>query len=154
MKIWPKQLSKSNNNINWRRLRRLQFIWAVHGKIAMLRRTSQFAAVVLVVAVIAAPVMACMVPYRQMTAEEQTCCKKMAHQCESAVMPNSHSCCQHPVSRHPASVTTVCIADIGFSTATLTQIWCSPAVQTNPRLAYAFESPPESPLKISSILRI
>ena len=118
----------------------------------MLRRGSQFAAIVLIIAVVAMPVMACIVPARQMTAEEQACCKKMAHACESSVMPASHSCCQHPASQHPVNVS---------STRTSSYIVCEGSLEatftipTSSRLfVTTFESPPEKPLKISSVLRI
>ncbi|HEV2698320.1 MAG TPA: hypothetical protein VGU90_10035 [Terriglobales bacterium] len=122
--------------------------------IKMLRKASQFAAVVLMIAVVAMPVMACMIPDRQMTPEEQNCCKKMAHGCESAVMPSSHSCCQHPVSRQAVNVSRIRTPDVGFTSPALVEAYFAPLAQTNDRAATAFESPPEGPLKISTILRI
>jgi len=119
-----------------------------------LHKLSQFAAVLLIIAVIAAPVMACMVPDRQMTAEEQSCCKKMAHNCESSVMPASHSCCQHPVARHSANVLSIRAGDIALCMAALVETPFSPAISMSRGTAHAFESPPESPLKITTVLRI
>jgi len=126
----------------------------VHSRMVMLHRTSQFAVLLLIMSIIAAPVMACLVPGRQMSAEELNCCKKMAHECETSAMPTSHSCCQHPVSRHAASVSITRTVDVGYSAAALVQADFAPAVQTNPQVAYGFESPPESPLKINNVLRI
>jgi hypothetical protein len=119
----------------------------------MLRRASQFAAVVLIVAVVAAPVMACMVSDRDMTAEEQICCKKMAHQCELSVMPASHSCCQHPISRHALNVSSI-RSDHFAGFAAVAEAAFTAATSTTRIVAIRFESPPEDPLKISSVLRI
>jgi hypothetical protein len=44
-----------------------------------------------------APLLACLLPAHQMTAEESECCKKMADMCGSANMPQSHSCCKTTV---------------------------------------------------------
>src|SRR5215467_1810137 len=119
-----------------------------------LHKLSQFAAVLLIIAVIAAPVMACMVPDRQMTAEEQSCCKKMAHNCESSAMPASHSCCQHPVARHTANITSIRTGDISLCVVALVETPFRPAISMRRGAAQAFESPPESPLKITTVLRI
>jgi hypothetical protein len=42
----------------------------------------------------ATPAIACLVPMHQMTQAEHECCKKMAKECGSSMMPSSHSCCQ------------------------------------------------------------
>lgn len=42
------------------------------------------------------PALLCLLPGEQMTAAEHECCEKMAQQCGSALMPSSHTCCQHP----------------------------------------------------------
>lgn len=42
----------------------------------------------------AAPLVACIVPDRVMTAQERECCKHMADMCGSAEMPQSHTCCK------------------------------------------------------------
>jgi hypothetical protein len=120
----------------------------------MLRRFSQFAAVVLVVAVVAMPLMACMVPDREMTAEEHECCKKMAQDCESSAMPASHSCCQHPVARHVVNVSRIRSGDFAISAVALVQADLAPLVERAPHLPSTFESPPESPPKLSTVLRI
>ncbi len=120
----------------------------------MLHKLSQFAAVLLIIAVVATPVMACMVPDRQMTAEEQSCCKKMARDCESSMMPTSHSCCQHPVARHAANIPSIRNGDIALCLAALVEIPFSPAISMSRSAVHAFESPPEDPLKISTVLRI
>jgi hypothetical protein len=51
----------------------------------------------LIVYFAAAPLLACIVPLRAMTAQERACCKKMARMCGSAEMPQTHSCCKSEV---------------------------------------------------------
>jgi len=46
---------------------------------------------------VAAPLLACMVPERAMTAQERECCKHMAEMCGSSQMRQSHSCCKTEV---------------------------------------------------------
>jgi hypothetical protein len=127
--------------------------FAYESRIEMLRRTSQFAAVLLIMAVAAMPVIACVVPERQMTAEEQSCCKKMANDCESSAMPASHSCCQHPGARHTANITGIRTGDISLCLASLVETPFSPVIPIGGN-ANPFGSLPESPPKISTILRI
>lgn len=119
----------------------------------MLQRVSQFAAVVLILSALAAPVMACMVFDREMTAEEQRCCKKMAHQCESSAMPASHSCCQHPVSRDANNVSGI-RTDHFVTSIAMVETAFTPVTPLWRQFVAKFESPPESPLKIGSVLRI
>ena len=58
----------------------------------------RFAAIaVVVICWTAAPLLACMIPGRAMTAQEHECCKHMAQMCGSANMPQSHSCCKTEV---------------------------------------------------------
>lgn len=45
----------------------------------------------------AAPLLACAIPGRAMTAQERECCKHMAEMCGSAQMPQSHTCCKTEV---------------------------------------------------------
>jgi hypothetical protein len=67
---------------------------------AQRRRAAPVTAIVIVFLVIcwtAAPLLACMIPDRAMTAPEMECCKHMAKMCGSANMPQSHSCCKTEV---------------------------------------------------------
>lgn len=62
-----------------------------------LRRMKPFGKVgvsLLSLLMLATPIMACLVPAAAMTASERDCCKRMAHECGSKGMPQSHSCCQ------------------------------------------------------------
>jgi hypothetical protein len=103
---------------------------------------------------LAMPVMACLVPDGQMTAEEHNCCQKMAHTCEAGVMPSSHSCCRHPVSHQDISVSKMQTGDLFLLTATIAETLTSPALVTINGIPRIFESPPESPPQTITVLRI
>ena len=102
------------------------------------------------------PAIACLVPMHQMTPGEHECCRKMAQQCGSSVMPSSHSCCQghqretavSPVSSYPPSrpfaLTIVLPSSIVFAGSALTSP-LSPALEA---------PPPESSPGCRSVLRI
>ena len=62
-----------------------------------MRRLAAIAVVLVVICWTAAPLLACMIPDRAMTAQEHECCKHMAQMCGSANMPQSHSCCKTEV---------------------------------------------------------
>ena len=59
-----------------------------------MRRSAAIAFALLALCWTAAPLLACMVPEREMTAEERECCTHMLEMCGSAHMPQSHSCCK------------------------------------------------------------
>jgi hypothetical protein len=61
-------------------------------------RSSIFAAF-LAVLLLGGPIMACVVPDAQLTAEEKQCCKEMGGGCQpdESGMPMSHSCCKTTV---------------------------------------------------------
>ena len=63
-----------------------------------MRRSSIFAAF-LAVLLLGGPIMACVVPNAQLTAEEKQCCKEMGGGCQpdGSGMPMSHSCCKTTV---------------------------------------------------------
>jgi hypothetical protein len=124
-----------------------------YATIEMLRRGFQFAAVLLASVLLAMPVMACLVPDGRMTAEEHNCCQKMAHRCEAGVMPSSHSCCRHPVSRQDISVSRIQTIDLSLLTATIAEL-TSPTLPMTNGLPLVFESLPESPPQTITVLRI
>jgi hypothetical protein len=119
-----------------------------------LARASQFVAVILSIAMLAVPLSACLTPVGQMSEEEQECCRKMAESCEPSMMPSSHPCCQHSVSHQAVADSKIQRND--FSPAVGAQmIAASPMLRTIPRdNASSFESPPESPPQIVTVLRI
>jgi hypothetical protein len=63
-----------------------------------MRRSIIFVAF-LAVLVFGGPIMACVVPNAQLTAEEKRCCKEMGGGCQpdGSGMPMSHSCCKTAV---------------------------------------------------------
>lgn len=63
----------------------------------MRRCTTAIALSLLTVLWTAAPLLACKMPGRTMTAQEHPYCKCMAHMSESGNMPQSHACCQTEV---------------------------------------------------------
>ena len=129
--------------------------FAVHGRIDMLRRTSQFVSIVLSVIVFAIPISACLTPSADMSMEQRECCEKMAGRCETSVMPSSHSCCQHPVSNHTAAAARVRSSDLGTALTMLAEDFSS--LPRRPMIEIAastFESPPESPPQRVNVLRI
>jgi hypothetical protein len=120
-----------------------------------LRRASQFVSIILSAIVFAIPVSACLTPNADMSMEQRECCKKMADRCETSMMPSSHSCCQHPVSRHTAAASRIRSRDLGSAITMLAEDFSSlprrPMIEIT---ASTFESPPESPPQRVTILRI
>jgi hypothetical protein len=122
----------------------------------MLKWTSKLAALILTLCVWGTPLMACMVSDDALTEAERDCCLQMADKCGSAMMPDSHSCCDTTVQQldpylansrfdssfpHPAVIQLAAIdfsAPVRFSLAQPTQAY----------------SPPVSPPETISILRI
>src|SRR5205823_6572213 len=90
---------------------------AGRGTMNMLPRASQFVAIALAVLILALPISACLTPAAHMSNEQQECCRKMAGRCETSVMPSSHSCCQHPVSRQAIAASKVQRSDAGSAVA-------------------------------------
>jgi hypothetical protein len=124
------------------------------GRITMVRRVSQLVAVALTIVIVALPLSACLTSAAEMSKEERECCKKMTGRCETSVMPSSHSCCQHPVSRQAIAVSRVQMNDSVSAIVMLAE-----AIPVLPELivrrsSTSFESPPESPPQISNVLRI
>ena len=119
----------------------------------MLKQAAKLVAAGLMIVLLAQPIAACMTLGRGMTTEEHNCCKKMAQMCESSAMPSSHSCCKSKASpllsdvyktRQYAFVApALLVSAVGSS---LSPVMADRSLQT--------ESPPESPPKISSVLRI
>jgi hypothetical protein len=120
----------------------------------MLNKEFQIVAAVLMLALLGQPLAACLAPGHSMTAAEHACCMKMATMCESSAMPMSHSCCKHAISPQVIAVSKLQNRDLAAAAVLASDI--APALPT-PLLhhnAGAFGSPPGSPPKISTILRI
>ena len=130
-----------------------RFEFAGRGTMNMVRRAAQFVAIALSFVILALPLSACLTSAANVSQEQRECCQKMAGRCETSVMPSSHSCCQHPVSRQAIVVSKVQRNDAGSAVAMLAE--SAPALQlivwsSSP----SFESPPESPPQILNVLRI
>ena len=123
-------------------------------RIDVLRSVSQFVSIALSITVFMLPISACLTPAAEMTTEQRECCEKMAGRCETSVMPSSHSCCQHPTSREAATASKTQMHDCRLAIATLRE-----AVSPLPRsiawgISTSFESPPEEPPQLATVLRI
>ena len=121
---------------------------------AMLRKASQFVAIGLAIVMLALPLSACLTPVAKVSQEQRECCQKMAGRCETSVMPSSHSCCHHPVTRQDMATSKVQSNDAGSAVAMLAE-----GVPVLPQLivqssSTSFESPPESRPQIVNVLRI
>src|ERR1051326_1199017 len=105
-----------------------------------------------------APLMACMLPSNNMTAQEKSCCRRMAHRCGDHTMPSSHSCCktvsspeQVAVARAPYSQTRqVHFVYLVQPTTAFGDMPHRVALHSSA----PGHSPPESPPSSSDILRI
>jgi len=121
----------------------------------MLRKASQFASIALSVIVFALPLSECLTLAAKVTMEQRECCQKMGGRCETSAMPSSHSCCQHPAS--PQAVTASKIQKNDFGPAVAMPIGATyyllPRTIARSRAA-TFESPPESPPQMITVLRI
>ena len=120
----------------------------------MMRRSAAIAAAFLVICWTAAPLLACMIPDRAMTAPERECCKHMAQMCGSANMPQSHSCCKTEV----RPVTTMVVTHNQQSGPVL-QIVAALPVPTSPLCSDWFHKntshhPPTEYLPNTTVLRV
>src|SRR5216683_1153289 len=99
----------------------LRIEFAGRGTMSMLHRASQFVAIALAIVILGLPLSACLTSAAKVSAEQRECCQKMAGLCETSVMPSSHSCCQHTVSRQAIAVSKVQRNDAGSAVATLAE---------------------------------
>jgi hypothetical protein len=117
----------------------------------------QFGIVVLLLLWLA-PAMACIAPDAQLTQQERACCRMMKNQCGQMEMPASHGCCQKdiqsahhdalktkPVDIHPDVAATVYLL--------VAQFW-TPGPVFGGRVKHPEVSPPQSPPRSISVLRI
>ena len=127
--------------------------FCARGRMSM-RTVSKVVSIALSVIVFALPLSACLTPAAQMSKEQRECCQKMAGRCETSVMPSSHSCCQHPVSRQALTASKIQRSDFGLAVVVLREAASLlPQVFTRSS-ATSFECPPESPPQIVIVLRI
>jgi hypothetical protein len=119
---------------------------------------STFWVVMALLALLGTPSLSCFVPRQLLNADESDCCRQMGDQCGSTTMPSSRSCCTSPtqtpqpyissVSHHLPSSAGVVLAVLEISPVPLPL-----DIDGSPTIA-EFYSPPLSPPKTNSILRI
>lgn len=106
-----------------------------------------------------AAIAACLLPFVELTAAEQECCRQMGPDCGQSGMPDSHSCCETKapaVSVALASAKSFSVAPPGgFGGIVIADAVVSPADQALQRgIFLASHSPPEAPPGSPTILRI
>jgi hypothetical protein len=119
----------------------------------MLSDVLKLVAVALALLLLGQPIAACMSADQTMTAEEHNCCMKMASMCDASGMPTSHSCCKHSVSPQGVTPYKARNSEAALAVLSAEAIPASqmPMLKGDTRFS---ESPPESPPKISTVLRI
>ena len=124
----------------------------------MVKWTGKLAVLVLVLSVWASPLVACMLPDADLTAEERECCRSMADDCGDMAMPASHSCCKVVV--RPADSYVINSRFPTVHSASNVTLFVStvkdrlPAIPLHVNTMFAGHSPPTSPLETISVLRI
>src|SRR6266536_2912222 len=120
----------------------------------MLSKASKIVAAALMLLLLGEPLVACVALGRDMNEAEHNCCLKMASMCESSAMPASHSCCKHALSPQLVAMSKSRNGDLARSSVLIS---AQAAPGTGPLFRSSrpsSESPPESPPKIGTVLRI
>src|SRR5438552_15261348 len=120
----------------------------------MLRKASKIIAATVMLLLWGQPLVACVTAGQEMTEDEHNCCLKMASMCETSAMPASHSCCKHALSPQVVAVSKARNGDLAAPPAVLLLRGAplpTPLFRSSMRTS---EPPPESPPKISTVLRI
>jgi hypothetical protein len=120
----------------------------------VLNRLLQIAVIILVLTLVAQPLAACMTPGHTMTAAEHACCLKMASMCENSAMPASHSCCAQAVSPQVITVVKMWSRDMTAPAILVSKITPALPQSVHSRDLHHSDSPPESPPKVGTVLRI
>jgi len=120
----------------------------------MLKLASHFIVAGLTLVLLSEPLAACITPGHTMTAAEHACCLKVASMCESSAMPMSHSCCQHAVSPQVIALSKLQNHDLAVLAIVVSEIAPALPLPMLRRSPNDSASPPGSPIKISTILRI
>ena len=120
----------------------------------MLSKASQIVAATLMLLLLGQPLVACVTAGQEMTEDEHTCCLKMASMCETSAMPASHSCCKHALSPQVVAVSKARNGDLAALAVLLFEQGPPLPTPLFRRSMRTSESPPESPPKISTVLRI
>lgn len=87
--------------------------------------------------------------------EQRECCEKMAETCNASMMPASHSCCERPASDQAIPFSRIIKTnDSGWTLLVLAEVAAPLPLPLREISTNNFESPPESPPQVSSVLRI
>jgi hypothetical protein len=121
-------------------------------------RTRAFALLTIALLWAITPAMACVLPGATMTPAERECCHHMAEQCESSMMPASHSCCKAqgptnnvlPQAQSAGPVRPLTIAVI----PPVASLGALPVVTVRFHLSFLHAPPPEPSSGYNSVLRI
>jgi hypothetical protein len=109
-------------------------------------------------ALLGTPSLSCFVPRQLLNANDSDCCRQMGDQCGSTTMPSSRSCCESPLQVSQPYIGSISHTGPASAGVVLAILPISPAVlplavNGSPTIA-EFHSPPLSPPKTNSILRI
>lgn len=138
-------------------------IWNANHRIgysegARMKALRQLGTVILLLVCYLTPAMGCMVSDVQMNAEEQACCGTMKNQCEQMGMSASHGCCTKvPRSVNDSALETKAVTYHPIAVAVIwvtAMDWFHPTLNTAGWTERPGYSPPESPLRCISVLRI
>jgi hypothetical protein len=119
-----------------------------------MKSATQIAAVAVVLVLFGQPLLACVMPGHTMKAAEHACCVKMASMCNSSAMPMSHSCCKQSVSPQVIAFAKVRSCDLAAPAVLVSEFVAALPLFTHSRDFLASDSPPGSPPKLSTVLRI
>ena len=125
-----------------------------------MRLAVRFSAVVALLALIVAPMLACVVPRQLLNTEEHVCCRSMGDECGSNnKMPSPQSCCKSASQYGQPYVGSASINLQITSTHSLIALLppaahIVPVVELLQAISEPGHSPPVSPLETTSILRI
>ena len=118
-----------------------------------MKKGTQLGAIAIILVMFGQPLLACVTPGHTMTAAEHACCVKMASMCNSSAMPMSHSCCKQSVSPQTIAFAKLRTGELAAPAILVPEFVVPlPTVQVGDLLLS--DSPPGSPPKLSTVLRI
>ena len=118
-----------------------------------MKKGTQLGAIAIIFVLFGQPLLACVTPGHTMTATEHACCVKMASMCNSSAMPMSHSCCKQSVSPQKVAFAKLRTGDLAAPAVLVFDfVVALPTFQVGDLLPS--DSPPGSPPKLSTVLRI
>ena len=124
-------------------------------------RSGSILAAILGTLLLGGPVMACLMPTAQLSAEERQCCEEMAGECHKtdSDKPASHSCCTMVVQPHKDFLPSVSVAfsspQLEFTALIIPS--AVPEIESFSRSVFSsklIHGPPDQTLSASSPLRI